>query len=510
MSQSWFDDSGQAKAAFDLVVGQIVRDGLPRTAYMVSLLLWAAKQGHQGVRLNEAILLQNVLDHLLDRANFQSARRGALTTRGKELLLNRIANFLDEMGDFARSAEVIDWVDKYLQQKKLGYDASEVIVELIGCGILRRNDGQISFRYKCFQEYYIALGMMDQSELVKKSEGRNFLLRPREIELVSGLKGENDWLIQHIMGVLQDSMPRDLAAVAYADFEAMAYGSKRLFVNRDKLRKIKRTRLTEDQIDQVMDAIDERAMARGDQPLSETLEETGGDIAKAARVRQAEAVRQDLDQEAEFFRAGTYMAGLSILARVIRNSDYTDYDIKGPALVHLLGEWCRIHVLLTREARWVLARLEKIEGEPLEADDFEALVRIVAKMLFGAVGGAIVAEVSTPSLIETLHELDNQNELPSGKRLLSLMILEDADDSTWADKWKAVIDHKDTHAFDIDTLIDRLWNSVNRKALDEVQDRRVIKVVEAVEAKFGWEKGQKSAMLQEIRDLADVKRAEEN
>ena len=131
-------------------------------------------------------------------------------------------------------------------------------------------------------------------------------------------------------------------------------------------------------------------------------------------------------------------------------------------------------------------------------------------MLFGAVGGAIVAEVSTPSLIETLHELDNQNELPSGKRLLSLMILEDADDSTWADKWKAVIDHKDTHAFDIDTLIDRLWNSVNRKALDEVQDRRVIKVVEAVEAKFGWEKGQKSAMLQEIRDLADVKRAEEN
>lgn len=510
MTNCWFDDSAEAKQSFDLVLTQINRDGLPRTAYIVSLLLWAAKQGQQGDRLNEAILLQNVLDHLLDRADFRSARRGTLTTKGKELLLSRLANCLDGVDGSARSMRVIEWVDIYFQQKKLKHDADEVVGELIRCGILRREEGKISFRYKCFQEYFVALGMMDHTELVSKAEGRKFLLRPREVELLSGLKGDNDWLIANIQKVLDEGMPRDLAEVNYANFEALAYEGVTPFVTREKLRKIKRTRLTEEQIDEVMEAIDERATARGDQSVSESIDDAGGDIVQAAQSRQADAVKKDLDEDAKYFRPSTYMAGVSILSRVVRNSDYTDYEKKGPALDRILEDWCRIHVLLTKEARWVLERLEEREEEKLERQDFETLVKIVSKMLFGVVGGAVVAEVSTPSLLETLAELEKEGSIKSGKKILSFLISEDSDDPTWADKWKSVIEDKDAKAFDIDVLMDRLWRAVNRKALDDEQDRRVLKVVDAVEAKFDWEKGQKSTVLEGIRDLTNVKRASED
>ena len=325
MTQSWFSDNQEAKANFDLVVGQINRDGLPRTAYMVGLLLWAAKQGQKGDRLNEALLLQNVLDHLLDRANFRAAKRGTLTTRGKELLLNEIANKFDCNSSRAKSFDVISWVDNYFDRKKLSYDSSEVVNELVNCGILRREEGKIEFRFKCFQEYYIAQGMVDASERELKTGGMKFLKRGREIELLSGLQGENAPLIENILEVLTSRMPQDLAGVSYADFSRVVYGCSNLSVSREKIRKIRRTRLTEEQLDQVMDAVDERAAGRGDRPVSESLDESGGDVVGAASSRQAEAVDRDVEADSEALRPGTFMAGLSILARVLRNSDHTDY-----------------------------------------------------------------------------------------------------------------------------------------------------------------------------------------
>ncbi len=498
MTNSWFSDSQEAKANFDLVVGQIHRDGLPRSAYMVGLLLWAAKQGQKGNRLNEAILLQNVLDHLLDRANFLLAKRGALTTRGKELLLNDIANRFDANGHRARSAEVISWVDEYFGRKKLGYDASEVVEELVSCGILRKEDGFIGFRYRCFQEYYIALGMLVAEERDAKTGGMQFLTRAREIELLSGLQGENAPLIDNIINVLMARMPRDLAGVAAADFGKIAYGSSKQSVTRVKLRKIRRTRLTEEQIDQVMDAIDERAAARGDKPVSESLEESGGDVVEATSTRQAEAVRRDLDDNSDFLRPGTFMAGLSILARVLRNSDYTDYSIKGPALDKLLESWCRIQVLLYHEAKWILKTMEETQDEKLDNDEFNALVNIVSKMLFGSVAGTLASELATPSLIDSIHALGDEDKLKDGKALLSLVLLEDCDDPSWPDRWKNVIEDPKTSAFDIDVLVDRLWRSVNRKALDEDQDKRVIRVVDAIESRFNWGNEKKSSMLENM------------
>ena len=289
----------------------------------------------------------------------------------------------------------------------------------------------------------------------------------------------------------------------------MVYARSTLNVNREKLREIKRTRLTEEQLDQVMDAIDERATSRGDKPISETLENTGGDFVQAANIRQQEAIRSDLDGQEKYFRPGTYMAALTILARVLRNSDYTDYDVKSKALKLLLEDWCRIHVIITNEARWVFEKMEEREEKPLTKDQLETMIRIVSKMLFEAIGGSFVSDLSTPALGETLNELEREGVLVTGKRVLALFLLEDSDDPSWGEKWRALIQDGQSKPFDIDVLIDRLWSAVNRKALDEEQDRRVLGVVDAVESRFDLTSEQKSSMLEGIRDLTNLKRVKE-
>lgn len=200
------------------------------------------------------------------------------------------------------------------------------------------------------------------------------------------------------------------------------------------------------------------------------------------------------------------MAGLSILARVLRNSDYTDYDKKGPALDGLLESWCRIHVLLNQEVRWILTTMEDAQDDKLDDHEFETLVNIISKMLFGSVAGNLANELATPSLIDSIHELDKEDKLKEGKRLLSLIVLEDCDDPSWPDRWKSMIDNPKTPAFDIDVLVDRLWRSVNRKALDDDQDKRVVRVVDAIESRFDWGNEKKSSVLEHIRDYATLQR----
>ncbi len=182
------------------------------------------------------------------------------------------------------------------------------------------------------------------------------------------------------------------------------------------------------------------------------------------------------------------------------------YDVKGPALNTLLESWCKIHVLLDNEVRWVLSEMEGAREDKLDNSEFDALMKIISKMLFGTVVSTLVNELATPALSESINELEKDGQFDAGKRLLALSLLEDADDPTWPDRWKKLIDDIATPAFDIDILVDRLWGCVNRKALDEDQDRRVIKVVDAVEARFNWGNDKKSSFLEDIRGMATIKR----
>lgn len=509
MARSWFQTDTDANQAFELVMAQIARDGLPKTAYIAGLLLWAAKKGQGGDRLNEAILLQNLLDHLLSRADFRRAKRGTFTTRGRELLLGEIANYLSEMEDSARYSDVVALVERYFLRKQLKHDPGEVVDELIGCGILARNDGLVSFRFLCFQEFYIALSMTGNAERDRKINGAKFLDYRREVELLAGIMGENDDLINHIMSVLDEKMPQDLGGVAYSDFEEEVYKIRQSFVTRDKVKKIRKTRLSEDQIDQVMDALDDRATSKGDRPMSESLKEAKGDFAKAAEARQIDAIAADLSSDAKHFRPGTFMAGLSLLSRVLRNSDYTDYDIKANAIETIFDRWCRIHILMLGEVRWILKKMEEKEAHKLSEKDFELLVSMVSKILFGTTASALVEDLSTPSLGKTIVQLSEDDRLIGGKALLGDIVLEDCDEEGWDARWNEKILDKRTSAFDIDVMTDRLWRSVNRKALDEDQDKRVELVLDAVEKRFKWHSNHRSSVVQDIRGIRDRKRLEE-
>ncbi|MDA9399707.1 hypothetical protein ACM42_23610 [Bradyrhizobium sp. CCBAU 25338] len=54
---------------------QLQRAGLRRSGYIISLMIWAIKNKSQSEILNEAVLLQNLIDYVLGRMDYTSVLR---------------------------------------------------------------------------------------------------------------------------------------------------------------------------------------------------------------------------------------------------------------------------------------------------------------------------------------------------------------------------------------------------------------------------------------------------
>ena len=72
LTRRWCERTGEDhEKTFSTVMGHINTSDLPRTGYIVTLLLWAIRQGNKLEWVNEAVLIMNMVDYLLGKANFQ-------------------------------------------------------------------------------------------------------------------------------------------------------------------------------------------------------------------------------------------------------------------------------------------------------------------------------------------------------------------------------------------------------------------------------------------------------
>ena len=505
LSTSWCSSELEAKSAFTAVMNQLVRDGLPRTPYMVSLLLWSIQQKKGLVRVNEAILLENILDHLLGKADFRQSLRGVLNPTGKQITLQSLAQFIKNNGGSADENETTVFLAEFFGRKKLSFIANDVLQKLISCGVLHSESGVIRFKYECFQEFFYAKLLGNSPRLLKSVlTDLAFLDVRRELELLSGLRQQNEDIIEAISEVLDRRAPDDFRASYVEGFDKITQSRVPTGTTLAQLGKIRRSRLTDEQVDEMMDEADRRAMSRGERPVSDSLDRADGDVIRAAKEREAENIKSDQTVPAKPVKPSTYMAAIDTLARVIRNSDFTDYDVKGPATRKVIDSWVRIFLLILGEMEAILRNIGAQSGDAMTEEEIVMVKYIVSKHWFNAVGTTVINHISSPSMADTFVALLDEEDLSTGERLLSLFVLEDINDRSWKDRWSGLIKDKSQASFVIDCFVARLLSLTHSKALDEDQVGRVKSLVDDIEARLGWSTSHKSGVLETIRGAANV------
>ncbi|MDF8357568.1 hypothetical protein [Ensifer adhaerens] len=171
MSAQWAGDEVDGEATnqlFNKVMEHIARSGLPRSGYIVSLILWTFRNGMAGELINEAVLLENIIDHMLGKMEYRGALRSEFDYTSKVAVLQELAVFLRGKPRSLSKNELVTHVISFLQRKGLRYDGSKIVEGLISCGILLEIDDQAEFRYRRFEEYFTSGYLRDHREKFEK------------------------------------------------------------------------------------------------------------------------------------------------------------------------------------------------------------------------------------------------------------------------------------------------------------------------------------------------------
>lgn len=514
LAKRWSPTIGQSdEHVFDTVMGQIRRDALPRTGYIVTLLLWAMRQETEFDRINEAVLLSNVVDHLLGKADFTQATRGTFDPRSKEIVLEHLATFFHDRGDVVDIDAVTHFLVDLFKSKMLPFKSVDVLGELIKCGILDRSEDTVFFKYRCFQEYFYASRMrFDQDCFDASISNGRYRLLPREFELLSGLVRENKNIISKIEDDLDRHLPEDVASLSSSEFDALTEVNVAVSVSEKRIDELKKKRLSADQVDDLMDAADRRAMKRAaeEEERRASLENKGkaNETVDLFGAPSSED-RSGADNSARKMSPSEYVQSTDILARVIRNSDFTDFDVKGPATRRVLQNTVKVCLLIRRELVELLdeafANGQKPDGQKsdgLSQDEKNALMGFLSRLMVNGSAIMISDQLSSPNIVLTAKEILAEGGLCLAEKIYLTFLLQACKSTDWHDHFVSLLKDRPDSGFLVECVLGRVQRIVHTQFLDDQENAKVRAVIDAAQEVLGWGAQQKSQVLTDLRKAA--------
>lgn len=501
LSRRWSPVIGSSdQDVFDAVMKQLKADGLPRTGYMVTLILWAMRQEKELDRVNEAILLSNVADHLLEKADFTQSIRGRLDPRAKEITLEYLAEFIGEHGGYAGLNEATTFLSELFKAKRLPFIAMDVMEELVKCGILERQEDGVRFKYKCFEEYFFALRMRSDAEVFQRVlRVGEYPRRAREIEMLAGLRRRNDDIIALLMKDMNDRAPAKLAAIERTDFDEIVGTSIGLELSRKELAALRRKRLTSDQVDDLLDTADRRTTGRNGE----------GDEGEEGR-KGSKKPRDDRDtlvlvpDTPDRMSTAEYVVTADLLARVLRNSDFSDFEVKAPALRVVLETMAKLCVRFSRELREVLR--ETAEQAPadrrLSETEINFVIYYLGQLLVRIVASQLADQLSAPNMAPMAAELAEDRTSSLIEKLFLAYLLQGLRAPGWERHWSEVLREGSASGFVIENVIGQMRHVVNTQYLDDKEHAKLHKVIDTAEEVLGWSTEAKGHMLSDLKRAA--------
>jgi predicted MPP superfamily phosphohydrolase len=200
----WLEPLGMYSEALVLSVERkLATFHLPRTPQILAIIFWTvAKEGGLGA-INEASLLERLVELLLNKSSVQEIERGSLDFRIKEAFVSHLADKLGgrDLPVIAKD-ELLQFAIEFFEKRWWPSDSSVFVDDLIDSGILSEyysEDGsvEVSFRYGCLREFFSARYLSENherfNEIVRSNEIADF---DRELDLLTGLTKTDHGLIK--------------------------------------------------------------------------------------------------------------------------------------------------------------------------------------------------------------------------------------------------------------------------------------------------------------------------
>lgn len=162
---------------------------LPKTPFVISLVLSLCSDDKDFIPLNESTVMQNFLEALLDKSSSESAKTSTYDYIIREDFLCYLVGEMYRTDTYAVTQQKFEEILSQYHQEK-GWTIKETKFDnlFFEKGILYQHSGIIAFRYSCMAHYYLAKLALKSSEVFNQIfTGNNYLNYYFEINYLTGL-----------------------------------------------------------------------------------------------------------------------------------------------------------------------------------------------------------------------------------------------------------------------------------------------------------------------------------
>jgi predicted MPP superfamily phosphohydrolase len=326
LTQKWYTETlSEATPKVDEVLSLLARLNIPRSPFLISALLWIREKQIQFSPVNQAEILDALIDGVMEKLSEKKDRSG-LDSNIKRHFLASLAEHLHETKSRRITSHELDsFTVKYFGMKGLASTSGPFLEELKKKGILLEIGSDVTFMFDSIRAFFLSSRFQESQPLLEAAlDPSNFLSFGEELDYFTGRHRDKREVLERV-AVLVDKF-RDAAGL-----------------NRD-LALFDSIAVKESPLSGVGGAQDFDAAIAGRKPSDESREELLESIDEQTRSRSQNEIEEIRLRRLDG-TIGKYLEALRIGSSILRNSELVDdLDLKKRVYSQFSQCWCEIMI----------------------------------------------------------------------------------------------------------------------------------------------------------------------
>lgn len=361
----------------DRVITSMKSIGVPRTPMFISLMLWILEKQSNFIPVNEASLIENFIETLLEKLKPDEAKYETLGYKIKKDFLTFIAKYMIDSNQYHIS--ISDFEKRYVEYfTSKGLEVSSILKQnFFDKGILISVGNSIYFRFSCFLEYFVALEMEEDNIFFEHIlDEKNYLDFTNEIIYYTGLNQKKKSF--EVLKIIEERLLKNfkeidnivnLDDISILPIEEVLFTDFKNGVIHDRVAELK---LSEEEKDVILDEKDEY------------LEGNHIKQRKSSQVKES------------------FLNNLELYSNVLKNCELVDLDHKVDALEIAIEKYCKsIGLLYKIFYDFLFQNMEEV----IEEKDQSDVINMLTIGIPLVVQSMIVKNVGTPKLKVSIENL---------------------------------------------------------------------------------------------------------
>jgi predicted MPP superfamily phosphohydrolase len=450
LAKRWFgDNDADLSKRVHTLERLFVSLRIPRTPFLVSVLLWVMEQRPNSHLVNQASAIEVLIDGLLKKLNESKARKD-FDSNVQQHFLSEFAAWLDDKDcEWVSAIDFDEYVVNYFKSKGLTAATSGFKHELILKGLIYDAGERVGFKFDCFRAYFLARKFAEVTTRWEKALKLEHVHRyVTELDLFTGLNRDRAQVLLAAMKLCEthsESFKADfsLERIDAIGVDATPYDQKFLDI-------------VEAVVKNADDNTDNSAKA---QKQSDSPGRASLDHAEARR-------RAHLPNANDWLR---FMEALRAFSMILRNSELVDdVELKEKCFKLALELWAKV----TLFAVVTVADKPSISSgsESKHAMSPEQL-RLILRMFIPQFILSVMRDcISTPKLQFFIRQ--QTKDTRTLVRAFAVFLALDIDDDTAIDLTKSLIHDHRKNAFVIEmTFFRLLYVHISRNHVDAKSEK---------------------------------------